>query len=981
MISRNYNKQITSFLLIGVILGAAVWALAQTLQASVGETAATCTVDAINGGTHASIQAAVDDPACDPIQVADGTYTENLVITRSVSIIGADYKAVIIDGNQNQVVWINDPNANVTISNITISGGNANQFENHCGGGVRNEGYLILDKMLIINNYSGYGATHTTGSGVCNNNVLTLTRSFVQANAKEPALYNGPTAVALILDSDISGNIQGGIYNEGEMTIRNSEIHNNYFNDVNGIGGGLLLEGPTTIENSVIRSNAAKYGAGIIIKDNVPVVINNTEIVSNTASEKGGGIDNYGILTVTNSLIDGNISGTNGYGEGGGIFVRTQSDARLVLINSTVTNNKSSAVGGGIGSADYLTHTATIEIKDSVISNNTYAGIGMASVSHTGNLLIENSVIVGNEGEGVHSDGVLTMTQTIVRNNSGSGIRCHNATISYSAIQNNMNLAPYITFTVAYKGGGIRCDGQLTIWYSAIADNTSSDSGGGIYFEGDKLEIGSSTVNSNTAGVDGGGIAVTNGDVTLTNTTISGNKADEDGGGMSLKGSVAASTNLNSATITENTADADGDDVGSGGGVYKVYKEPATGVVSVTATVIAGNVDNSGFILNAHDCYGDFTSLGFNFIGEDTACNGFTAGSDQVGTATGGQLDPLLLPLADNGGPTWTHSPGYGSPLIDSSDSPDCLLFDQRGASRPKDGDGSGGAFCDIGAFEVGVCQVPIKPFLDVTQNGNHLDLSWNKHLVNREVEVWRGPDGVPTANFSNIWTNPGPDTTYTDYDVIGNPTLDHFYYVQGQNPCGDYSAASNLVGELEFPVMAGGNGRALRLTLISVPLTGTIPATADDLAAFIDPNGSVKKVARWNKNTGSWIVRTVGAGFGTPNFPVRLGDVLIIGADTTAPASFPWVGEVPASGQIQYNLTKQAVNFISIPLAEATNFTMTAEGLAADIGGVRAVAMWDASQQKWVMRQVGVSGPNFTLVPGRPYAILTTNAAPLVWP
>ncbi len=76
-------------------------------------------------------------------------------------------------------------------------------------------------------------------------------------------------------------------------------------------------------------------------------------------------------------------------------------------------------------------------------------------------------------------------------------------------------------------------------------------------------------------------------------------------------------------------------------------------------------------------------------------------------------IDPLLGPLADNGGPTETHALLLGSPAIDAGDPaftppPD---FDQRGApfERVVDGDNTGGATIDMGAFELANDAFPIE--------------------------------------------------------------------------------------------------------------------------------------------------------------------------------------------------------------------------------------------------------------------------------
>jgi hypothetical protein len=91
-------------------------------------------------------------------------------------------------------------------------------------------------------------------------------------------------------------------------------------------------------------------------------------------------------------------------------------------------------------------------------------------------------------------------------------------------------------------------------------------------------------------------------------------------------------------------------------------------------------------------------SQGYNLIEDTTDCT-FTP---TTGDITGS--DPGLGALADNGGSTWTHALGTGSPAIDEI--PDgtngCVggtSVDQRGAVRA-DGAGRGGSACDIGAYE-----------------------------------------------------------------------------------------------------------------------------------------------------------------------------------------------------------------------------------------------------------------------------------------
>jgi len=64
--------------------------------------------------------------------------------------------------------------------------------------------------------------------------------------------------------------------------------------------------------------------------------------------------------------------------------------------------------------------------------------------------------------------------------------------------------------------------------------------------------------------------------------------------------------------------------------------------------------------------------------------------------------------VGDNGGLTRTHALVAGSPAADAVAAGNCVTTtDQRGAPRPQDGDGTSGADCDIGAFELGT-QPPV---------------------------------------------------------------------------------------------------------------------------------------------------------------------------------------------------------------------------------------------------------------------------------
>jgi CSLREA domain-containing protein len=246
-------------------------------------------------------------------------------------------------------------------------------------------------------------------------------------------------------------------------------------------------------------------------------------------------------------------------------------------------------------------------------------------------------------------------------------------------------------------GGGISCpSGALNVESSTISGNSADQDGGGIYNGSRALSVANSTISGNSACDDGGGIYCPSGALNVESSTISGNSAERDGGGT-----YADHLNLDNSTISGNSTeilgggiyvhslDADNSTISEnssmwGGGIFGMYP----GIIWLRNTIVAMN-------LSGGDCVWDLSSVasfGHN-LDSDNTCR-LLAESDLPLT------DPRLGPLQDNGGPTLTHALLFGSPAIDSGDSSDCPATDQRGFTRPMDGDGDGTATCDIGAFE-----------------------------------------------------------------------------------------------------------------------------------------------------------------------------------------------------------------------------------------------------------------------------------------
>jgi hypothetical protein len=197
---------------------------------------------------------------------------------------------------------------------------------------------------------------------------------------------------------------------------------------------------------------------------------------------------------------------------------------------------------------------------------------------------------------------------------------------------------------------------------------------GGVYgyYSGTTIEdstiAGNVVTESATLNDAGAGVFAVEGTTVVTNSTVSGNVAQ---GPASSAGGVAGSVTLNESTVTGNEA-------ATAGGI-----DGAFGTVEVGNSIIAGNVSTTPGAPG--DCGGGIISDGGNIVREPGACT--LAPTDLSG------VDPLLGPLADNGGPTPTHAITEGSPAIGHAVAATATPRDQRGVSRD--------ASPDSGAFEL----------------------------------------------------------------------------------------------------------------------------------------------------------------------------------------------------------------------------------------------------------------------------------------
>jgi hypothetical protein len=269
----------------------------------------------------------------DSIMVAAATYSENLTIGTSLTLIGSSAATTIIDGGgRRAVVTVSSASAHVTLSQFTIHNGHARY-----GGGISNAGTLKIIYSTVSNNktsppsncFFGCGAN---GGRISNVGTLTINNTTISGNTTYT--FRGRTGV--------SG---GGIWNQGTLTVSNSTVSGN------------------TAQVTILDSTSSAYGGGI--GSSGTAFINDSTITGNFVSalgptSGGGGIWNQGSLAMSNITVSGN---------GGG--VDTQFSQSAVIQNSILADNGTNCKGSMTSKGYNLSSDSTCSLNDPGDLNNT----------------------------------------------------------------------------------------------------------------------------------------------------------------------------------------------------------------------------------------------------------------------------------------------------------------------------------------------------------------------------------------------------------------------------------------------------------------------------------------------------------------------------------------------------------------------------------------------------------------------------------
>ena len=242
----------------------------------------------------------------------------------------------------------------------------------------------------------------------------------------------------------------------------------------------IALNGPGASDLTVQRLSRAPDFSVFTVDSGVTVSLSGVTITGgNAGSGNGGGIDNSGTVTVSNSAFYGNSASIGG----GGIF----NSGTATVTGSTFTGNYGGDGGGGIFNSGTATVTGSTFTGNSVSVDFYFVGGGICGIY--GSVIVTNSTFTGNsasEGGGIYG-GVIVTNSTFTGNSA------------YGGTGTGLVFGGY--------GGGISGSGMLT--NCTVSGNTCQVFAGGPGVGGDG---------------GGGGIS---GDLTLKNTIVAGNTSTE----------------------------------------------------------------------------------------------------------------------------------------------------------------------------------------------------------------------------------------------------------------------------------------------------------------------------------------------------------------------------------------------------------------------------------------------------------------------
>ncbi len=349
----------------------------------------------------------------DQVFVFNGTYHENVVLNKTIMLVGEDRAITTIDGSGGSSgIYVSSNDVSITGFTIRNSSSIVEVFS---------AGNCNLTGNTLTGGSLGIYVVKATGASVTSNDI-----SKTQVGVRLEACSN-----SLIEGNNVTDNQDIGVYvmNSSETVVSSNFLARN-------INQGVLLNysrGNTVEENSVANSGAGvrlRYSDGNAVFDN------------NVTYDAAEGLSFYYSV---NNLVNGNIITHNGFG------VKLSYSGNNTLRNNTIASNKYNFGVEAVVLKSFVNDVDTsntvdgkpiyylVSRKDLVVNAGLNAGY-VAIVNSTG-ITVKDLILVNNN-EGLlcaYADHCTIENSTLADNNNGMFLYSSNfATVEGNNITENL---------------------------------------------------------------------------------------------------------------------------------------------------------------------------------------------------------------------------------------------------------------------------------------------------------------------------------------------------------------------------------------------------------------------------------------------------------------------------------------------------------------------------------------------------------------